>query len=256
MKSIYDDRIEKMDKIIGFGDIKANEVVVYSNRLTQTLGIKKRDYSLSFDDGDAIPFGRFPVYRLNGEIRYKFYIGTAGMTHGSLLQKANEDNQKILGGDWMRNPKYNKISSDFKIQSAGRLWVGKNIIVMRDPMPTPNIVEYAVSELSRNGFPCSQYSMLYSDDDHHVHLCLVSDYISGCASQYGYKTQEDLSFLNAGIIDKDVSKNNGNKRQVTQAEINFYKKYGIGDSVLPKRVMLTESQLVSIVSRIVRKILT
>lgn len=239
-----------MDTIIGKGRISANSVIVYKSLLTKTIG--KKYISLSFTDNDALPFGRFPIFNLNHEITYRFYIGKIGTTHGSLLQQANEDNQKILGTDWMHNSKYSKFVSEFSIKSAGRIWKDRKILVMRDILPSIDIVKYAISQLNIRGFDVYSYNMLYNDPNGNVHICGVQDYINGCSSEYGYNTEEDFYFL---------SHNNGSSekqhdgRYVTKAEIDFYKRYGLGDSVEPRHAILTESQLKSVVKRVVVKIL-
>ena len=70
------------------------------------------------------------------------------------------------------------------------------------------------------------------------YICGVQDYINGCSSEYGYNTEEDFSFL---------SHNNGSSekqhdgRYVTKAGIDFYKQYGLGDSVEPRKLWIEEN---------------
>ena len=173
-----------MDEIIGKGKITANSVIVYSRILSRVK------IHLSFNDEDAIPFGSFPIYNLNGNVTYKFYMGKRGQTHGSLLQQANIDNQKLLGSDWMHNGKYANFVKEFRISCGGRIWTNKRVIAMRSYLPIPQMVEYANSMLNKHGINTEDYKILYSDDNNRVHSCTINDYIGGCASEFGYKTKE------------------------------------------------------------------
>ena len=179
-----------MDKVIGIGHITANSVIVFSSIITKL--IKKELCHLSFKDNDAKPFGRFPIIKLNGEIQNKFYIGRNSETHGTLLQCANEDNQKVLGSDWLHNSKYKKLVDDFKIKSAGRVWTEKKIIVMRDTLPAPNIVQYVKYMLYMNGINIEDYDMLYGDQSGKIHQCSVNDYINSNIPIKSFVTTEDL----------------------------------------------------------------
>lgn len=182
-----------MDNIIGIGRVTANSVVIYKSIFYKIIGRKLM--TLSYIDDDAQPFGRFPIFNPDNEIIYKFYIGDFGDTHGTLLQFANIDNQRILGNDWMHNPQFADLVSNFKIQSAGQLWNNRHLIVMRDTLPTPEIVKYALTQLTLQGYDISDYRLLYSDSNNKIHLCTILDYLSGSASKYGYKSSEDLSFF-------------------------------------------------------------
>lgn len=180
-----------MDKIIGKGTSSANRVIVYSNLLNRVIGRKK--YVLSFQDNDAFPFGRFPIMKLNGEVIYKFYLGNQGQTHSTLQQNANVENQKLLEDDWLRNPKYNAFSKQFKIQSAGRIWTNQKILVMRDLRPEPQVVKYAITQLQKSGISdIMSYNMLYGDNQGYIHQCTLEDYLNGSANSFGYQTSEDL----------------------------------------------------------------
>lgn len=180
-----------MDTIIGQGHITANSVIIYSSLFSKIFG--RKNIELSFSDKDAYPFGRFPIIRLNQEIQFKFYIGNYGSTHGSLLQMANDENRKTLGTDWIHNPQYQNFTAMFKIQSAGRIWINRKIIVMRDERPEPNIVNYAMVQLFNNGISdIMTYNLLYMDDNNRIHKCTMDDYIKGCADSFGYKTHENL----------------------------------------------------------------
>ncbi len=185
-----------MDKIIGVGSIAANRVIVYSSIFTKWVGLQKRQYTLYFKDSDAIPFGRFPLLNLNGEMSYKFYVGENCSTHGSLLQQANEDNMKKLGSNWLHNPNFAEFAKQFKIQSAGRLWTCRKLLVMRDPLPSHEIVSYATSMLITHGVDLTNYNLLYSDNDANIHKCTLEDYINGCAEPFGYKTTEIIPTSN------------------------------------------------------------
>lgn len=173
-----------MDRIIGKGKITANRVVVLSKILNR---VKIR---LSFNDEDAIPFGSFPIYNNMGNITNKFYLGKKGQTHCDLLQQANMDNQELLGSDWMYNSKYTNIVKGFGISCGGRIWTDKEFFVMRSCLPVPQMVEYVKSMLEEHEMNLESYKMLYSDSDNRVHCCSINDYINGCASKFGYKTNE------------------------------------------------------------------
>lgn len=224
-----------MDKIIGRGKISANSVIVYSNLLNRAIGRKK--YVLSFQDNDAFPFGRFPIMKLNGEVIYKFYVGNQGEAHIALQQIANIENQRTLGSNWFRNPKYSDFSKQFRIQSAGRIWVHQKIMVMRDSRPTPQIVKYVIFQLQSSGvIDIMSYKMLYEDNQGYIHQCTVEDYLKGSASSFGYQTSEDIP---------NNSEEENNKKELTreipQAEYNFYKRYGLGDSKKPRFTNLNET---------------
>ena len=219
-----------MDRIIGKGRISANSVIIYSSSLSKLFGKKK--IKLSFSDSDAFPFARFLVMGINKEIVSIFLLGQQGTTHGSLFQIANTRNQKTLGQFWSRDSKYLSLT---KILSSGRIWTNEKIIVMRDNRPSPNIVQYAVSQLRQQGISdIDSYKLLYEDNNNCIHECQVEDYIKGCANNFGYQTTEELPLQN--VNSRKCNEPNG----MCQAEYNFYKRYGLGDSVESKNNIITE----------------
>lgn len=223
-----------MDKIIGKGKISANSVIVYPSKLLRFFRRKK--VTLSFTDKDAYPFARFLIIGVNQEVQSKFFLGKQGTTHGSLFQLANIENQKILGKDWIRDNQYKNLTN---ILSAGRIWTSSQILVMRDPRPSHKIVKYVISQLCRQGINnIENYRMLYEDNQSYIHECNVKDYLDGCASQYGYQTNEEIPTVTPSIT---KSKRFIEPMGMSQAEYNYYKRYGLGDSKIPKVVNLADN---------------
>lgn len=223
--------VSYMDKIIGKGRVTANSVIVYSSTLYKLMGKKK--VKLSFSDSDAYPFARFLIMGMNQEEYSMFLLGKQGTTHMSLLQIANIRNQKVLGQDWTRDSKYSSMTQPL---SSGRIWTNEKIIVMRDNRPSPNVVQYAISQLKQHGISdIDSYKLLYEDNSNCIHECQLQDYISGCASEFGYQTTEEIPSENSHS--NKFREPNG----MSQAEYNFNKRYGLGDSIKPKHNILTET---------------
>ena len=219
-----------MDRIIGKGRVTANSVIVYASSLYRLMGKKK--VKLSFSDSDAFPFARFLIMGMNQEQYSIFLLGKQGTTHASLFQIANMKNQKMLGQNWVRDSRYSSMTQPF---SSGRIWTNEKIIVMRDNRPSPNIVQYAISQLRQHGIQdIESYKLLYEDNNNCIHECQIQDYISGCSSQFGYQTSEEVPSENPNS--NKYKEPNG----MSQAEYNFNKRYGLGDSVKPKYDILSE----------------
>lgn len=236
-----------MDRIIGKGRVTANSVIVYASSLYKLM--RKKKVKLSFSDSDAYPFARFLIMGLNQEPYSIFLLGKQGTTHASLFQIANLRNQKVLGPDWSRDKRYQSLTN---ILSSGRIWTNEKIIVMRDNRPSPNVVQYAISQLKQNGVSdIDSYRLLYEDNNNLIHQCSIDDYIRGCASEFGYQTAENLPSEN--------SENNKFKEPngMSQAEYNFNKRYGLGDSIKPKCNVLTEhSNVIRLTEKQLQKLLS
>lgn len=224
-----------MDKIIGKGRISANSVVVFTSAISKFLGRKK--LHLSFMDSDAYPFARFLIMGKNQEIVSKFFLGAQGTTHGGLFQRANVENQEILGPDWVRNPNYKHLS---RILSAGRIWTEKKIIVMRDARPEPCIVAWAANQLNRYGVTdIESYQLLYEDSTGNIHSCQIHDYLNGSADNYGYLTHEEMP---SSAESATNSKTYLDRSPMSQAEYNYYRRYGLGDDIMPRKANLREGE--------------
>ena len=182
---------------------------------------------LEYGDEDAIPF----LAPINCDI---VYIGYEGWTHYDLTIHLKKDNINV-GKDY-RGKNY----------WSGRFWKNSKVFSFWR-LPDPNSFKKILNELSdffEEEIDFSDYNIEISSNN----FVNVLSYINGDYRDIKKNNIEKPHLLNAtakkndsqlknalknkyDLIGKKLGKNDDNSREVTQAEYNFYKRYGMGESI-------------------------
>lgn len=182
---------------------------------------------LRYVDDDAIPF----MSEVGSNI---VYIGYEGWTHFDLIQYLKRDDIEI-GEDYRGNNYW-----------TGRFWKDSKVISFWR-IPDKSSLKVILDELSDffdGEIDFSDYNLEVGYNE----FINVYDYIKG---EVVKKTNFDLGKVHMmkpedkakdpqmknalkakyNLIGKHLGKNDNNSREVSQAEYNFYKRYGLGESI-------------------------